>query len=100
MATYSELHDLLNDSGLLDKIEVAVIVAAHSFVGGSAVNQAQLDKWSEQTFSSPRNMAKRLIPFVLAANAGATVETIQSAADNAIQTNVNAAIDLFADLIV
>jgi len=100
MATYSELHDLLKDSQLLDKIEVAVIIAAHSFVGGGATNQIQLDKWAEQTFSNPRSMAKRLIPFVLAANKGVVVADIKNATDNAIQNNVSAAIDLFADLIV
>lgn len=99
MATYTELHDLLNDGALLDKIDVAVIIAAHGFVGGSALNQPQLDKWAEQTFSNPRAMSKRLLPFVLAANKDATASNIKSAADTAIQTNVNAAIDLFADLI-
>ena len=99
MAIYSELHDLLNDGALLDKIEVAAIIAAHDIVGGSAANQIQLDKWAEQTLGNPRSMAKRLIPFVLAANKGVTVAQIQGATDNAVQANVNAAINLFADLI-
>ena len=101
MATYAEIHELLNDSTLLDKIEIAAIIAAQGIVGDGSppANQAQRLKWAAETLSSTRLSAKKLIPFVLAANSGLSVSAIQGAADTAIQTNVDSAVDLFADLI-
>lgn len=102
MATYAELYQLINNNDLLDKIQVAAIVAAHGIVGTQTppANQSQREKWAVQVFSSPRSVANKLVPFVLAANKGAATAQITGAADTAIQANVDAAIDLFADLII
>lgn len=100
MASYDELHDLTHDSGLLDRVEVAVIVAAHGIIGGGAGNQPQRNKWAGQALSAPRAMATKLLPGVLAANKDADVAAIEAATDTMIQSNVDSLVDLFADLIV
>lgn len=100
MATYSELHDLFNDSTLLDKVEAAVVIAAQGIIGGAETNQAQRDKWAEQALSNTRDTAEKMLPAIVAANKGITADQIKNAADSAIQTNVDATVNLFADLIV
>jgi hypothetical protein len=99
MASYAELHDLSHDSALLDRVEMAVVVAAHSIIGGGAGNQAQRNKWAGQALAAPRVTASKLLPGVLAANKDATVENIKAATDSVIQGNVDSLVDLFADLI-
>ena len=97
MATYTELHELGSDQTLIDRVETAVIIAAHGIVGGSASNQAQRNKWAKTALESPRGTAKHMLPGVLAANKELSVATIQGATDSAIQNNVDALVDLFAD---
>jgi hypothetical protein len=99
MATYQELHDLGQNSDLLDTVETAVIKAAQGIVGGSASNQGQRDKWAAQAFESPRHIAGKMLPGVLATNSDSSVATILGASDAAFQTNVDDLVDLFADLI-
>lgn len=97
MANYDELQSIMNDPQLTDKVEVACIIAAQGIIGGTETNQAAREKWAALVFSNPRNMAKRMLPVVVAANAGQTIATITGASDVAIQNNVDQAVDLFAN---
>ncbi len=99
MATYEELFDLRRNHSLLDKITTAVIVATDDIrtepVG--VANHANRVIWSREAAKSPRQMAEVFMAMVLAANKTATVGNISGASDTAIQTNVDAVIDYFAD---
>jgi hypothetical protein len=98
MATYQDLHALANDSDLQEKIEVAVVVAADAIRtdGSPPTNQAARLVWAQGAMSNPRAVAKSMMWAVLATNKSATVGNIQGATDAAIQTQVDAAVDLFA----
>lgn len=90
MATYLELHALRSDSNLVDRVTVAVTIAAHDLINASPT--ASQKAWASGALANPRRVAEDLMGYLLAANAPATVENIQVATDAAIQTNVNAAV--------
>lgn len=98
MATYAELYNLRNDSALRNKVVVAVIVAAETIMNedGGTANHANRLIWAGSVFANPGFEADRMFMAVLAANSDLTVTQIQEASDAAIQTNVDAHIDLFA----
>ena len=99
MATYQELFDLRPNQVLLDKITVAIIVAAETVYAeaGGTANHANRIIWAREASINPRSMAKVFMSAVLAANKTATVANIIDASDAAIQTNVEDVIDNFAD---
>lgn len=99
MANYEELFDLRRNQMLLDKITTAIAVAADTIrteAGGTA-NHANRVIWSREAAKSPHQMAGVFMTMVLAANKGASPGAISGASDTAIQTNVDAVIDYFAD---
>ena len=99
MASYQELFDLRRNQELLDKVTVAVIVAAETVFAedGGTANHANRIIWAREASINPRAMAEVFMSAVLAANKAATVGNISGAADSAIQTNVDDVIDNFAD---
>jgi len=99
MATYLELHDQYGNGDLLAKISTAVVVVALEINDElvSVDNHANRLVWAKGAFSSPMATARSILPAVLAANKGATVAQINDATDVAIQNNVDAVVDLFAD---
>lgn len=103
MATYTELFDLFDNSVLRNKVTVAVGVAADIIRNDQdtgdpwdGTNHANRLVWAAQAYSSPVVMAKRMLWFVIIANRDLTAEQILGASDAAIQSNVNAVVDLFA----
>ena len=98
MATYEELYGLRNDSGLRNRVVVACIISAEGIMSedGGTPNHANRLIWAAAVFASPTQEAERMYWAVLAANKDATIAQIQSATDAAIQTNVDAHVDLFA----
>lgn len=99
MATYQELFDLRRDQVLLDKITVAVIIAADTIYNeaGGTANHANRLIWAREASKSPRAMAEVFMAAVLAANKAVAAGSISGAADTAIQTNVDDVVDNFAD---
>lgn len=99
MATYQELFDLRRNQELLDKVTVALIVAAETVFaeGGGTVNHANRLIWAREASINPRGMASVFMSAVLAANKAATVPNISGAPDATIQTNVDGVINNFAD---
>ena len=95
MATYAELFDLRHDSGLMNKITIAVGVAARDIQTTTSAN-ALRKTWAVAAFADPSGEAKRMFTAVLVANRTMTVEQIRNATDEAIQTAVDAAVELFA----
>ena len=95
MATYTELFDLADNNILLDRVSVAITIAADTVLNEieSTPNHANRVVWAKGAFSNPKAQAKAFLAAVLAANNGADVATIQAVTDTQIQNNVNAAID-------
>lgn len=98
MATYAELYNLHNDSGLKNKVAVAVLVAAEAIriEDGGTTNHTNRLIWAASALQNPQSEAIRMYWSVLAANKDLSVAQIQGATDSAIQSNVDAAVDLFA----
>lgn len=99
MATYEELFPLLQDSELRNRITVAVGIAADGIrsEAPATANHANRLIWAKRAFSRPRQVAQEIHWAVIIANAAATVTQIKNATDAAIQANVDAAVDIFAD---
>ena len=99
MATYLELRGLFADGTLKNRIEVACIVAAEGIrtEDEGTNNHANRLVWAKAAFTNPNVIRERMLMALLAANKDATVDTIQSVSDAALQTLVDAAVDLFAD---
>lgn len=95
MATYSELRALFNDSDLMEKVEVATVIAANTLIAGTPTTAEKA--WAATVFSSPKAEAQKAVMSVLAANSDATVATIQAATDASIQTNVDTIVPILVD---
>jgi hypothetical protein len=98
MATYEELYDLRNHDVVLHKIVVAVAVAADKIrveAPGTA-NHANRVVWAAEAFTAPQRIGQQVMWAVLAANNALTVAQIEGASDAAIQTAVDAVVDVLA----
>lgn len=99
MATYAELLQASENSTLMGKIRVAVIIAAEAVrvENTGTANHANRLKWAKRAYENPDAEAQRMMRAVLAQNASATLGQITGASDATVQTAVNAAVDVFAD---
>lgn len=98
MATYAELRSLFPNSDLLNKVEVACIIAAEAIRNEAPpANAAARDAWASKAFSNSGEVARQMLKALLAAEKDTALASILSATDAAIQTRVDAAVDLFAD---
>lgn len=98
MATYAELLTASENSTLNQKIRVACIIAAEAIrtESGATTNHANRLIWAKAVFANPAAEAQRMLWAVLAQNKDATLAAITGATDAAVQTAVNAAVDVFA----
>lgn len=92
MATYLELHELISNSDLQDKITVAAMKKAQFLLDGPTPTANEV-AWASSTIENPVGKSKKLIHYVLAANSSISVSQIKDADDVAIQTNVDSAVD-------
>ena len=95
MATYLELARITehNEWGdFFDKTVTATQVKAAAIIDAGTSTTTQLD-WARASMDRPRRAANSLVPYVIAVNHEATIEQILAASDNAIQTNIDAAVD-------
>ena len=99
MATYIELRQLYSHSGLTNRIEVAVIVAAEKIrtEAFDVPNHANRLTWAKNTFSSTQRVADQMLMALLAAHRASTVQQLIDVTDEALQTAVDAAVNIFAD---
>jgi len=98
MATYAELRAASEDPALLVKVQVACIVAANTVAmeADTVPLHAQRLQWASLAFADPVNTARRMINSVLAKNAAAPLGAITGANDAAVQTAVDASVNVFA----
>ena len=95
MATYQELRRLFTDSDLLEKVEVAIVIAANDMLATTPT--AAQKAWAAHVFANPGAEAKKALMAVLAGNSAATVGQIQAATDSSVQTQVDAVASVLAD---
>jgi hypothetical protein len=99
MASYTELRSLFMNSDLRNKVSVACIVAAEAIRSEDVgtTNHTNRMLWAKAAFDSPDSISNKMLMAVLAANKDLTLSAITAATDAAIQANVAAAVDVFAD---
>lgn len=98
MATYIELNTLAGNNILLERIGVAITVAADTILNedvGTA-NHATRLVWAKTAFTNPMILAKPFLYALLASNKGVSVATIEGSTDTQIQTAIDAVVDIFA----
>lgn len=93
MATYTELYDLYSDASLRNKITVAVTKKAQSLIDSATPTAAQVT-WAQEAIQQPAEKAETLFKYVLAKNSTLTVAQIKGATDSAIQSQIDAAVDV------
>jgi len=98
MATYTQLVATANADVLRQQIKMAIAMSALTITNEAAgtTNHANRLIWAKAALANPDNEVNRVVWYVLAANASATIAQITSATDATVQTNVDAAIALFA----
>lgn len=98
MATYTELYDLRNNSALKNKVLIACLIAADAIRSelDTVANHANRLVWAKSVFMSPDSEADRMMLALIAQNQAAAVGAITGAADTAILTAVNNAVNVFA----
>lgn len=99
MATYTELATLESDPDLQTKVEVALWVAVSTIAAedSQTANHANRLKHAKQILGDSDGYKQRYLKYLLAANKDLSTSAITTANDAAVQTAVNAAIDIFAD---
>ena len=96
---YLELRQLYAHGDLLNRLEVACIVAAEAIRSedSGTVNHANRLLWAKAVFSGSRRAAGQMMMALLAANKELTSAQIVAVTDEALQTAVGGAINIFAD---
>lgn len=99
MATYAELLTASGDTGLINKLRVAVVIAAEKVrtEAPATTNHANRLLWAKAVYANPATEGQRMMWAVLAQNQAATLAAITGATDSAVQTAVDAAVDVFAN---
>jgi len=89
MATYSELHALKSHNDLIEKTQVAVVIAAQDLIKTGATPTAADRAWASAVLSDPAIEASKALMFLLAANKDSTVAQIEGVTDTTVQTKVD-----------
>ncbi len=99
MASYSDLKLLFNDSRLVTRVEVACIIAAETIRNEDSgiTNHNNRLIWAKGAFSNTHGTAVQMMKALLAANRNLDSSVIANASDEAIQSDVDDAVDIFAD---
>ncbi len=98
MATYAELLTAAATDALRQKVRVACIIAAETVrsEADATPNHANRMLWAKAVFMNPEAEGNRMLWAVLAQNKAATLAVILAASDAVVQTNVDAAVNVFA----
>lgn len=98
MATYVELLELAQNESLRQRIMVACFVAAGTIreEADTVPYHEERRRWARSVFEMPTSDLSRMQWVVLVANKAYTKTQIENATDEAIQTAVDNAVNLFA----
>jgi hypothetical protein len=96
MATYSELFQLSLDPTLVQRMTVAVAVAADTIRLEDAATpyHAERVQWAKRALQNPDNMARQCLLCALAQNRTLTQAQVAAATDAALQAAIDDAIQL------
>lgn len=94
MATFAELVTASGNTGLVEKIKIATLIAADSVrtEGQGVAHHQDRVRWAAKVFSEPDTQATKMIWPVLIQNRTATLAQITGASDAAVQSAVDAAV--------
>jgi hypothetical protein len=95
MADYLEIRELFNDSDLINRVTVAMIVSVGKKMSGTPAVKDRA--YADKVYSNPTVEAQKALMSVLAVNVGATVIQIKEASDTDLQSNVDTAVDVLID---
>lgn len=93
MADYKDLFNLLKEPELRNKVKVAIAIKAQTLLDGVTPSVAEV-AWADDALKSLKVKADEIMNYVIAANSDKTIVQITGAGDAAIQTNVDAAVDV------
>lgn len=99
MALYSELLGVAsNNDALFIQVRVACVIAANTVAleAPGTTNHINRLLWAKKVYEDPLTMARAMLWSVVAANAASPLSAFTNVPDATVQTNVNAAIDVFA----
>ncbi len=98
MATYDELLTANANTALLNKVRVAVVVAATTIMteDTQTAKHAERLKWAKEVFANPALAATQMMWPVLAQNKAFPLSSITGADDATVQGAVDAAVNVFA----
>lgn len=98
MATYQDLLTAAQNDGLKQKVRVGCMIAANSIMteNPATTNHAARMAWARSVYENPEVIGKRMLWAVIAQNNAVALSAITGASDAAVQTAVNAAVDMFA----
>ncbi len=89
MADYKDLRALFTNSDLLEKAEVACVIAANSFLD-LPTPTADQKRWAGVVLANPKGEAEKAVKSILADKSSATVDVILGLSDNNIKNRVAA----------
>ena len=100
MPSYAEIYNLASNSDLIAKVTSAIAIAAEEIRTEdiATTNHDARVRWAKRGLLNPDGEARKFMWILLAQNAGLTQAQILNAADTAIQTAVDNAIELFIDV--
>ena len=87
MASYLELKELINDSQLPNRIDIATIVFAKNLLANTPT--AADKAYAELVFTDPNSQGSKLLMAILAVNKDLTIAQIQESADSVLQNQVD-----------
>ena len=98
MASYDELLQANANTGLINKVRVAVVVSATNIMteADTTTNHVNRLLWAKTVFSDPASAGQRMMWPVLAQNKALTLAQITGAIDADVQSAVDAAVNVFA----
>jgi len=98
MANYDEIRGLFDDSGLTNRLTVAIVVAAESVrvEDVTTANHAERLTWAKNAFANPEPEAKRALKSLVASNKSMNITAIKTVSDTAIQSQVNTLVNMLA----
>lgn len=87
MASYLALRGIFNDSELVNRTAIAVVVTITALLAGTPT--AKDKAYASLVLNDPQSEAKKILMTVLATNKSATISQIQGADDATLQSQVD-----------
>lgn len=91
MATFEELQQLFSDSGLMIKVQSALILEAQALLDLATPTAAQ-KTWAVDTLYDPRVEVATVLRYVVAVNSNSTKEQIAGATEAQVKAGVAAVV--------